>query len=1463
MKLTTLFTILTISIGSCFAQLSQQNPPVVLNRSIDWARATPTGPQIIVDNNNAIPSGQFVEQAQSGEDWWFDTKPVYENGNQVGYIAVGFTRYKNLHFSEHNLFPKGLINSPSNLPPDCQNIVGNQNDGESETLSDYRQVIALFDLKGNMLWCKPHHLAGGLNSVVADGNGNYYATGECKTGYKYGGTVKFQYNPILGQNPIYLVDNVNPPQSDEYNGSKRIIVYKFNQFGDEIWSFQYGDEDLVLAQNQSDKDANSVKLKDLGCTGAGIQLNDSKNEIIIAANNRNNNPIYLRIDLNGYIIQKNVSINSNLFIRGFQCRNGECVAVGGTVHSAAGQFIDGKGFIEKINQSNLATVNDGFWPGNPLYIDFDNQFEDLSSSLNDIWIEEDKSMIIPGTHIIDGSMFNGDNKAYHVLLKMDKSGSIVNSFVDNNLVQAYDLRMGIIKTNDGNYAIVSSTKSKENIDFTDVITNFNNLYNRNCFANTLGQPNPPKYFNTDSYIYKISPSFTKLWEMTFDSDDNIPMVYPGDMKKQECMYKIAEGPDGSLFIVGNSSHNTDDYYAALVSSNCQNQDIYRLPQTASPQPLETTIGLGQIVTWNPSTFSNNIVRNKGVIRIQNGAILTIENLELQFANEEAVGQECKIIVEPGGKLILNNSKLTKVDCEKNLPWAGVVVLGRWDLPQTDAYQGVIQMTNSSIEHAIEAIIPGDFHDFSKNGGIIRATQSTFRNNKRSVQLLSYPSPNPIIAPPINAPYAASFSDCVFEWTKECIFDAPQAVTMFQVKGVNFLGCDFIDSRTNIPDENRAKGIFTIDAGFAVLGRTTSPSVQNTDYFVLTNQRDNSRFINMKTGIEALQSNGLQTVRCDYSIFENCKNGILLNNNMNSMITRNLFDYKNSNIYIPLSPVGLTFNTARGYTVEGNIFSNTDNFANVTGTRTINSGPDDNEIRRNEMSGNSYANIAEGLNRGEDANGEQSGLSYICNNQSINNVDIQIQGSGIEGIRRTQGDLFGTAQNSFSNGFAAINLNNSSPGSIDYFIETPNDIFDPQISLNTVKVSTPNENTCPSIFNTVIVSTNGVLGLQQIGQVISNISEQTIGRDVKLTAFEAKLELGDSPSLFFAVENMNIMTRNNVRSLLQSASPYLSEELLVSIGGIPSAIFPETWYRDLIIENIEVVKWGGFMNFLESKSEPLSLENITLIKQAANSIVTQRGLDIAELAEMNRKIEAWKNILITHYLIDSTELAKANVSALLLSKENNHRELYEIDHLLANGNLNEAILKLNNLELKAQSPQYEEVSMFWSNFVSYKRFYLSLLNDKNSIGLPLSPSSITQLINYRDNGLEYVSNQAGNLLCFFTGDCKELTDVHTINQLNLIINDNSDLQFNLDNQEIIWEVYPNPSENEIVIRRKDSDAMLKTVDLIDATGRLISSNVILDGAFATKLDLSELSSGSYFIRITDKFGISETQLIYKR
>lgn len=79
-------------------------------------------------------------------------------------------------------------------------------------------------------------------------------------------------------------------------------------------------------------------------------------------------------------------------------------------------------------------------------------------------------------------------------------------------------------------------------------------------------------------------------------------------------------------------------------------------------------------------------------------------------------------------------------------------------------------------------------------------------------------------------------------------------------------------------------------------------------------------------------------------------------------------------------------------------------------------------------------------------------------------------------------------------------------------------------------------------------------------------------------------------------------------------------------------------------------------------------------------------------------------------------------------------------------------------------------------------------------------------------------------------------------------------------ELKFNVFPNPASDMIIIQQLDLSTNTIDVELIDATGRVIKTTQILQGATFSAFDVSTLYSGTYYVRIKNNNAITTHSII---
>ena len=365
-----------------------------------------------------------------------------------------------------------------------------------------------------------------------------------------------------------------------------------------------------------------------------------------------------------------------------------------------------------------------------------------------------------------------------------------------------------------------------------------------------------------------------------------------------------------------------------------------------------------------------VVRND--ITITNGTTLTVQGTLQMFPNT-------RIYVKPGGKLVVNNGKITNYQgCNMNEYWNGIYVEGQTDQPQTEGFQGTVELNNATIENSRLAISTHGYpNNWLQTGGIIKAEYTTFKNNINGIRFLPYHNYS-IEDTTLQTDNVSYIKTCTFTWndsilpTTDTVFNH---IKLYDVSGISITGTTFKDDRSN------SDSIFTH-------GILTESSAFSCDWFLRFNNRANitvdtfyTFFKDLSYGVRA---DNLETEDKTFSVsntkFIDNYCGIFATNIDSLSITRDYFYMKNTPISnYSWGGLGVSLENCTGYTIANNLLQSSNNIREHTvGIQIKNSGSGENYVNNNEIKKLYY---------GTQSIGNNSGLQYRCNSFTSNGYGL--------------------------------------------------------------------------------------------------------------------------------------------------------------------------------------------------------------------------------------------------------------------------------------------------------------------------------------------------------------------------------------------------------------------------------------------------------------------------------------------
>ncbi len=586
---------------------------------------------------------------------------------------------------------------------------------------------------------------------------------------------------------------------------------------------------------------------------------------------------------------------------------------------------------------------------------------------------------------------------------------------------------------------------------------------------------------------------------------------------------------------------------------------------------------------------DGVLKIGGTLTVKSGYTLNVTGpIRVEF------GERGKIVVEDGAKLIANGTSgsevvFTSANFCKQSMWEGIEV---WGVPsnslQNSNIQGVVQFNHVKLSNARNGIATRNGGDnWNYNGGIIRCNNVDFKNNRRSIEILSFHRRIPSGTEIANLSY---FHNCQFYTdgylnepgykTSDGRHTSGHAhVTMWGVKNVNFQNCIFENlTPHDYETDTRGIGIYTIDAAVQLTGGTNA-----------------NIFKGLSDGVWC-SSTGGQTdyISVDGNHFTNNVHGLTLDGTMLSNVSRNIFEIPahepNSSIAEHTlrrgynKPTGLYLIGAMDFTAQENHFLNfgTPSSSNNTSAEynygmVVNncSGSADPFFLARTGLGwaykNDFVNLNVNLQSELDNRGffdaalpspSTGGFEYKCNTFSNRiNYDVTVpdgaQMSGVYSLIRDQGlcnDPFTSAidPNLFAgNIYSPCTANNNffeelhfgSNGSTNSLWQNStfnySDITGALNCTNYIPtipscLSNFGTNSCPTIF------TNGSNALSQVRDAYYNSQYYA---NLSRINYLQLLDGGNTNDLLNDVTNF---TSQNLKTLLLSKSPYLSDTVLLSM-----------------------------------------------------------------------------------------------------------------------------------------------------------------------------------------------------------------------------------------------------------------------------------------------------------------------------
>jgi len=786
-----------------------------------------------------------------------------------------------------------------------------------------------------------------------------------------------------------------------------------------------------------------------------------------------------------------------------------------------------------------------------------------------------------------------------------------------------------------------------------------------------------------------------------------------------------------------------------------------------------------LATWtgpsNPLQAGTNTLVFICDLVVENGGRLILNNMNLKFANGS------KVVVKQGGYLETNSCLLTSINCP-NARWPGVEVNGNtfsdqvgsgvYQVPQ---FQGKLKATNTTIENAQIGVLAArrsgqaGFVTFpTSGGGIVLMTSCTVRNCDRGVDFRRYPQ---YIAPGDPLPQNRSrFSRSSFLLNStDGSFTFQSHARLENVSGIVFAQCNF---------ENQNPASFYALSGSAAMGYGIE-SYQS-EFKVLPRCNTilqfgqecpnantlRSKFVGLDHGIHALGGpNALRNFTVDRTEFTDNICGVYTSGVIGFVAKRNIITLGGRNV--PLTnPLEIAWNDHhRGiYSFNGYGFIVEDNVLDQSGDKptegiVIGYSKDNNDmVFRNQANNLERAYIGEGQCVDLDQRAVV-GLHFQCNTNNDNNtnfwsriVTTVVQDEDDETIRTQQGTPQRVADNTFDQEESRLDFRNDGCENnlIGYWWALPETLYKPIYTICVVEdndlngvLLTRNSATC----NSRLRPRPGVL-------VPSGMELTGIVQEEKLAYGEVAYlytQLLDGGNRDEVVDEITSAWPNEAWQLLAyllDRSPYLSTEVLKEVFDKPG--FPMAMKAQVCIANPDATKEQGFIKWLQYDAlEPMPASLIGAIEASWETKTFRTQLQ-GTMADHHSEMTQAAMLLLERLGTDSITEPTDSLRGVWRTVRTAGARYAEALSLMQQGAFAQAhavvtaIPEEHQLKVKEESERWRMLELI--------SFMAGIALD-NRTDAELTQGEQAQLTSLIADQYDRSATWAQNLLCFHYGNCK--------------------------------------------------------------------------------------------------------------
>ncbi len=835
-------------------------------------------------------------------------------------------------------------------------------------------------------------------------------------------------------------------------------------------------------------------------------------------------------------------------------------------------------------------------------------------------------------------------------------------------------------------------------------------------------------------------------------------------------------------------------------------------------------------------------------------VIVSNNARLTLSCKLSMHNDAKIIVQPGGELIVDEGIIT--GSNGNF-WQGITVIGQQNQPQTTQYQGAVRLMNGAvIENAICGIQLFDRQSDgepieSTAGGLLLATDSYFKNNKKAIEAGYYSQSGSLI------------NDCEFSIDAD-YYEKTQTQPIYahlhEINQFSF-------------SDNLFKNMLTD------LSVNTNILPQGIVSFNTAVKARNNIFENLQYGIKAHEINFSNVSEISSNTFTKCFTGIYMSGVHTPQIFFNTFEAIPFNTGLPSNQnfTGIYLDGVEGHSVEENTF-----FSDLSGIpsqqhRSIgllvnNGGSQDVEVYKNTFHHLDFAILAQNNNRSSDG---LHGLCIKCNDFNYNGSDVSVTTdpfipASLAGIAKNQGSGASDDNAPAGNLFSQLNSNlqwqfnniNGLVGHITYWhhSNTFNTRLVPDAGyINNV---TPTENILADYISACASHQSSGGSGGGLDDAKSRMADADIGEEEAKSTLAALVDAGDTPALQTDISTATPSEAYEIRNELLETAPYTSDDVLIEATERED-VLNNALIRDVLVANPQAAKSEEVLTAIDNRANAMPNYMKDQINEGFDMVSAKEELE-AKAFYFSTAYTNAQSDLVYIYLSDTTLSHAMDSVVNLLSTSKNIYARYQLASIYFNKqdyvNMNSALDDIENEFVLNEMMQTE-----YEQLIVYFDLMQALYSSNRSIN-QLNSAEKNQLLDWYDNEVNLAAVYARNILNL-TGDIDYQEPYILPDELK-----SSTVEFNTNHQNVsidnynMMQLYPNPAKNYLIceyeIVGEFTEASLNIIK--SGSGKSLYDLKLNQAQDAKTIDLRELSTGNYIIVLmvdghqvaTGKFSIAK-------